>query len=212
MPFIFSPSTGRYRDTDSGRFVSEARIRVAVDMAADAASARMAQLTERLTSGALTLAEWQSQAMAVIKVSHVSTAVVAHGGRAQMTASDWGWIGQRIKTEYRYLREFANQIEAAESVSPAQIAARLNLYGQSARVTFEAMRARDDRARGYDEERSMLHPADHCGECVAQAALGWQPIGALIPIGRRECLSNCRCSLSRRIAPAVRARHLRAVS
>lgn len=211
--FVFSPATGRYRDVDSGRFVSEAKVRMGIDLVADAASDRMGVLTARLTAGTITLAEWQTEAMAVIKVSHVASAVVAHGGREHMTASDWGWLGQRIKTEYRYLREFANQIEAAEAISPAQIAARLKLYGQASRTTFEAMRARDDRARGFNEERSILHPADHCSQCVAQAALGWQPIGSLIPIGRRECVSNCRCTMTRRMSVVERsARHLRAVS
>lgn len=200
----FDASTGRYRDLDSGKFASEARIRSAIDKVADAAASRIADATARMRAGDLKLADWQREVMHVIKVSHVATGVVAHGGRAQMDQAAWGFIGRRIRTEYAYLRDFANAIEAGSLPIDGRLDARARLYGQAARVMFESMRARDDKARGFDQERNILHAAESCGECKSLSALGWVDLGTLVPIGSRTCRANCRCTITRRIAPESR--------
>jgi hypothetical protein len=60
MSHTYDVSTGRYRDTTTGRLVSERAIRDQIDALADAASERLANLTDRLLRGDLTLAAWQS--------------------------------------------------------------------------------------------------------------------------------------------------------
>jgi hypothetical protein len=210
MPFLFDAATGRYRDSDTGRLVSEARVRLAVDAAADTASEHLAHLSARLLSGELRLSEWQMEAMRTIRLGHVAAGVVAHGGRAKMTPADWGFIGRRIRDEYGYLRDFANGIEAGAVPLDGRIAARAALYGQGIRPTFEAMRSRDAAGYGYQAERSVMHPAEHCSECVNEAGRGWVELGSIVPIGSRQCLANCHCTIARRPAPA--RRHLRAVS
>ena len=57
--------------------------------------------------------------------------------------------------------------------------------------------------QGKTECRNVLGPADHCegaNSCIEQTAKGWVPIGggAMVPIGSRLCLSNCRCRLEYR--------------
>jgi hypothetical protein len=51
---------------------------------------------------------------------------------------------------------------------------------------------------GFEEARSVLHPADHCPGCLVEAEKGWQPIGAMVPIGERDCKGNCRCTVEYR--------------
>jgi hypothetical protein len=54
------------------------------------------------------------------------------------------------------------------------------------------------RDRGYDEESNLLAPAEHCegqGSCVEQTTRGWVPVGSLIPIGGRLCVTNCKCQI-----------------
>lgn len=198
MPFRWDDNLGRYRDTETGRLVAEAKVRLAVDAVADAASDRLADLTVRMIRGDLLLADWQAQSMAVIKTSHVAAGVAAQGGTAQMTPSAYGFLGSEIKAQYAYLRAFANDIGSGLLPLDGRLIARADMYGQHARATFEAVRARDAATYGYDEERSLLHSGDPCGQCPDQAALGWVPLGTLIPIGQRTCLSRCRCTISRR--------------
>jgi hypothetical protein len=195
--FTYSSSTGRYRDAD-GKLVSFRAVRDAVDRTVDEASDRLGRLAERLRSGEITLADFQTSAMATIKDVHLATGIAAHGGKAAMDQATYGAIGYRIRSEYAYLRGMAREI--ADGIQPldGRLAARARLYGQAGRATFETVRARDDVARGADEERNVLSPSEHCDQCRSLAALEWVPVGTLPPIGARTCGSNDRCSIRRR--------------
>lgn len=195
--FTWSASSGRYRDSH-GRFVTEAAVRDAVDAALDVTTARMQGLTRRLQSGSLDLISWQVQMASEIKQSHLSAAMIAHGGRAAMTQAEYGWAGQRIREQYGYLRNFAQQIASGEQALTEQAVTRTALYGQAGRATYEAMRLRDGLARGDDQERNILGAADHCPDCVGATARGWVAIGTLARIGSRQCKVNCRCRIETR--------------
>lgn len=196
MPFTFSDTTGRYRDADSGRLVSEAVVRKAIDQAADAASDHLADLSARLLRGELKLSEWQLEAMRTVKMAHVATGIVAHGGRLLMTPAEWGYLGSRIKAEYQYLRTFAEQIADGTQPLDGRLEARARLYGQACRATFAATVARDQPARGYEAERNIMGAAEHCPECRALSDRGWVPLGTLPLPGTRVCLTNCHCRIS----------------
>lgn len=208
MAFLFDVATGRYRDTSTGRLVSERLIRAQIDTLADAASDRLADLTERLLRGAIPLADWQRQSMVVIKTAHVAAGVVAQGGKLQMTASHYGFLGRQIRDQYAYLRDMANGIADGSVPLDGRLVSRAGMYGQSARVLYEAVQAREATGRGYDEERSVLHADESCAACRAQASLGWVATGTLVPIGSRTCLSRCRCTIARRRASALRSLRL----
>ena len=56
-----------------------------------------------------------------------------------------------------------------------------------------------EKRAGMTEERNFLEPdADHCQECWDEAAKGWSPLGTLIPIGERTCLTKCQCKFEYR--------------
>lgn len=210
--YTFDQTSGRYRGPD-GRYVPDKAIRDAVDNLADEASARLAALSERLSSGRITLDAWRESAMAVIKDAHLAAGIAAHGGIKAMDQQTYGYLGHTIRDEYQWLARFAQDIDTGRQALTG-VVARAQQYGQAARGTFEAVRARDDLLRGMDEERSILSTAEHCSDCVEQAGRGWSPIGSLVPIGARRCRSNCRCSITRRHARSQESttRLLRAVS
>jgi hypothetical protein len=192
--YRWSESDGRFRDA-AGRFVSEAAVRRVVDDIANHASERAAAASTRLLAGELSLASWQTEMAQVVKLSHVSTSMLAHGGAEGMTPARWGAAGNRIRGEYQYLREFAAAIESGDQPLTSGLTARAAQYGQAARVTYERERARGQQERGFLYERNVMAPAEHCADCIAQTARGWVPIGALSPIGQRACRSNDRCRL-----------------
>lgn len=209
--YTFGHRTGRYRD-EAGRFVPERLVREAVDRVTDEASARLAALSDRLAAQEIALSTWQREAMAIVKDAHLAAGIAAHGGTASMDQHTYGAIGHQIRDEYQYLQHFAEAIANGSQPMPG-VSARAQQYGQATRSTFEGIRARDDLLRGMDEERNILHASESCQQCRDIAAMGWQPIGSLPPVGSRQCRSNDRCSITRRHARAAsEAGHLRAVS
>lgn len=199
--YRWSESAGRYRDPKTGRFVSESRVRAVVDSITDAASDRMTAASQRLLAGEMSVGAWQAEMQATIKLAHTSAAIIAHGGADQMTPARWGAVGRAVKDEYQYLREFAQQITDGRQPLNGRLTARAAQYGQAARGQFERIRRRDQRERGYTQERNVLAPAEHCTGCKAQTARGWVEIGTLVPVGRRQCRGNCRCRLEFRREP-----------
>lgn len=195
----------RYRDAETGRFVSDASIRSAVDVVVDEATQRVVDLTKKLQSGTLTLADWQTSMALELKRAHIVAGVAAHGGWSEMNQSTYGYLGSQIKKQYDYLKNFAAEVQSGKQVLDGRLLVRAELYGQAARGTFESTRRRDMLPRGEDQERRQRHATDSCATCIDQAAMGWQPLGTLNPIGQSECRTRCRCTFAYRQARAEAA-------
>jgi hypothetical protein len=196
--YRWNAASARYIDA-SGRFVPRSFVRDELDLALEAAQQRMAALAESLRDGTVTLDDWIVEMRRAIKEVHLYSAAASRGGWAQMSQADYGRVGQLVREQYGYLENFANEI-ATGLVLDGRFLARVALYGSAGRRTFHKTERADMEQRAMDEERSLLNPADHCGECVAEAGKGWQPIGSLIPIGERTCKVNCKCDFEYRRA------------
>jgi len=81
-----------------------------------------------------------------------------------------------------------------EVMSAKQFVARAESYGGSAWQAQNILRAKGQ-PPGTLEMRVHLRRDRHaeCATCTAQTAMGWQPVGTLLPIGDSECLGNCDC-------------------
>jgi hypothetical protein len=181
----------------TGRFVPESAVRGAIDDLVSTAGDRLAALTDRLKGGALPLAEWQTQMAHELKLLHMATATVAHGGKAAMAPTDYGWVGSAIKRQYDYLAGFALDMAQGKPVS----AGRARLYAEAARQTFEEMRHRDARTRGVEQERWVRRAAESCSGCRAQSGRGWVALGQLPRLGSQQCRTRCKCYVQTRHAP-----------
>lgn len=204
MGLTFNDNAGRFVN-ERGQFVSRASVHAVINDIADGASERIAALGRQLLAGEVSLAEWQAGCMRTIKHSQVAAATIAHGGAARMTPSAYGAVGAQLRSQYGYLRTFAEQIADGRQPLTQGLVARAEMYGQQARAVFEREYGRDQQGRGYRSERNVLHSAEHCASCRAESARGWAPIGSLVPVGRRTCLSRCRCTISYRREPAEQA-------
>jgi hypothetical protein len=204
LAFSFSPETGRYRDVATGRLIREEPIRRALDQVINAQAATVRQLTQSLIDGQIGLDVWQAQMMSSIKSVHIVGATLANGGWSQMDQSDWGWTGSaRIRPQYAYLRDFAAQLANGKQPLNGSALARAELYAQAGRATHRAAQERLAKQRGMEREKSNLGAADHCSSCLTEAARGWQPVGSLIPVGARTCLSRCHCWFTYQMTPAA---------
>lgn len=191
--YLWNERAAQYTNRKTGRFVSRQVIRDQLDNVIDASSQVMRAVSQQLRDGDISLAEWQTQMMQQIKTTHLAGGAMQRGGWQQMTQADFGRVGQIVRREYDFLRTFAKQIASGEQKLDGTLARRAGLYGQQGRPTYLAFWDNTAAQRGFDEERSVLQPAEHCTECISEDAKGFQPIGQMIPIGQRICRSNDRC-------------------
>lgn len=195
--YRWNARAGRYLDTRTGRFVSWQTIRRELDDALEATKRRMVSAGEQLRAGSISLEDWFVATRRLVKQVHLYSAAAAKGGWAQLSQADYGRVGAIVRDQYEFLLRFAEQI-ATQTPLDGRFLARVKLYADAGRATFHRTEREEMAVRQFTEERSMLHPADHCGGCVAEAAKDWQPIGSITPIGERECKGNCRCTMEYR--------------
>jgi hypothetical protein len=195
---VYDVSRMQYRNT-LGHFVGQRKINQAVDAVIASGADTMRALTTQLQAGAISLADWQAGMMSQMKLLHLGAALVGRGGRGQMSQADWGWTGQRLRTQYAYLREFAHDIALGSTPMDGRLIARAAMYAEAARGTHQSMMRRVAMLNGREEERNYLGVAEqNCVECIDCTAQGWVDIGTLPPIGGRKCLARCHCTMSYR--------------
>lgn len=193
-PFGWSENAARFYDRRTGRFVSRDTIRLALDDVIDLAGVEARDLSELLRAGKIDLAEWQRGMREIVKTTMLDAEALAHGGRGQLTQSDYGRVGAAVREQYRYLDGFTEEIRNGLPLD-GRFLNRAAMYAKASRPFFHEEQSDLLADAGYTRERSILHAAEHCAECVDQSALGWVLIGTAIPIGDRECLANDRCTM-----------------
>ena len=191
--FVWERVTARYRDKATGRFVSESRLLDLAESFTGFTQDNLARITDRMIAGKMSLSDWQKQFAQELKDSYVVNLQIGRGGRNVTTQADYGRIGQRLRSEYGYLNNFAREIASGE-LSPEQIKARVNQYAAGTRKAYYDGRTAAAKDGGFTEERRVLNPAEHCSDCLDYAGKGWQPIGTLPEPGESsQCRNNCKC-------------------
>lgn len=186
--------TGRYYDNVARRFVGERTVRLDLDRYIQDCNRGIDDLAWKLRRGEVSLAEWQLAMREQIKAMHLTSAMVAKGGREQMTQADWGRAGREIRRQYEYLDRFAGQVAKGEWPLDGRLNTRAKLYGDAARKTYEQQRRAMGIEKSLTEERRILHAQESCPDCIEYAGRGWQPIGSLPVLGDSICRTNCKCT------------------
>lgn len=181
------------------------------------ARGEFARNAEDLLAGVITFAAWSLITKVQIRIVHIVGAALAVGGfkvlrdaisgqpvgasapagtgkpapdskPAGVVSSIIKKIGDAISREYKFFERFAKQAQTGKNTP-----ARAGMYAEAGRGTFEDVRSDVAKAAGNTEERRVLGVADHCSDCVVEAAKGWQPIGSLRAIGDSLCKTHCHC-------------------
>lgn len=202
MPsFEFLPNIGRFRDASTKRFVSRGVILKHVDRQSNRLATKLNRNADLLTNGAISLARFHELMIEDMKLAHLQMASLGAGGRANMDEVQLGAVGNRLRQEYRLLRNFVVQIGRGE-LSEAQIKARASLYGQSSAAAFYKAEQIIRVKGGAREARRTLDPSpsvDHCPQCPALSQGVWLPVDQVVPPTRRcQCRSRCRCRIEYR--------------
>jgi hypothetical protein len=194
----------RYRDSRTGRFLSQKTVLGYVTDSISRAGVATDQLARFASSGVLKPSDWSTAFRGEIKTEYIQKYLLGRGGREQMTQADWGRIGGMLKEQYRHLPDFQRAIAEGE-LSEAQIAARSRMYINSAREGYERATAEAAKRAGKGEVRWRVNAAaENCPDCLAFEALGWRPVesdpfsGAYPGSGATQCLTNCQCNLDYR--------------
>lgn len=187
--FSFNPSTRNFRDNRTGKFISKARVREIVQETIKSRTERTDRITKSLLKGDITVREWEGKMASEIKTLMVQLYRV---GKPDMDFSDYGRIGQMIRSQYARLRKFSRDIILGTQ-SEKQILNRARRYLAKAREAFEEGNRRGH-ALGNRWERRIRTKTESCRECLAYESANWQPIGTLPrPTDRCACRDNCGC-------------------
>lgn len=191
----YDPISGRYRGKN-GRFLSQAAVEALVDGRIKKLDSQLNDFTKRLINGDITIDQWQGSVREALKPAHIQAAMVGVGGKQALSQSDYGRIGQRLRSEYAYLQNFASDLLGGRISAPMALA-RIGLYAESVRGSYwEGTTIRREK-EGYSLMRRILDAqAVHCQDCIGYAARGIVPIGSLPMPGQRcACRARCRCTV-----------------
>lgn len=194
-PFRWDRAVARYRDT-RGRYVPAAQVRGWLDTALETAGGRIEALTASLRAGTLDLVSWEVAMRREVKNVALYSAAAAKGGWAQMSDADYGRVGQYVRSQYEYLRGFAQDVQAGRQARDGRLLSRAGLYGDAGRPLYHRIEIAEQRVRGMTERRNIRYKGDSCAGCEEAAAAGWVSItgGGIAEIGERDCRTRCRCS------------------
>lgn len=192
----FSVASGRYRNKETGRFVSRADVLRLVDNEEARLKTRLQGHTRLLLAKKIDVAEWEKRFATTIKESHIRMSTLGAGGKDNLTNAHFGAIGASMKQEYRYLNRFAKGIERGE-YSERYILSRAKLYSASTKKSFYKGEQIARAIAGVRLAKRVLDPQSrHCADCPAYQKLDWVPIETIVPPGQAcACGGRCRCSI-----------------
>ena len=191
----YDRKVGRYRN-EKGQFLSKKAVGAIVDGRISKLEQQLKSFTEKLVNGSITLDQWQGSVREAIKIAHIQVATIGYGGKAEMGRSEYGRIGQRLRSEYTYLQGFVRDLIDGRISAPMAMA-RIGLYAQSVRGSYWQGTEMKEQQRGFSMMRRVLdNQAVHCQDCIGYAARGIVSIGSLpMPGVRCECGARCKCSV-----------------
>jgi hypothetical protein len=194
--YVYDRRTGNFHGPlPSYVMVSRERIMALIQERIDYHAREIVRLSQALTDGRITLAQWQQGMADRLKTLHLQQAALARGGWQNITPADKRRVTLLLKEQYRYLDGFARDI-AAGKLSPAQIRWRAGLYADAGRQSYWKARTADEKGRGRRQERRIaVGDGGTCDPCASLAAKGWRAIGTLPAPGGPPCegINECRC-------------------
>ena len=205
--YRWNVKVGRFQYRDSGKFAPREAVLNLTRATVDAQSRELVALGDRLSSGKVTLKEFQVEAATLLRQIHIGQTTIAKNGLDKVTAKDWLATARTLKTLYYQgkdsetgkpygLKHLSAEI-AAGTVSPAQLAARLKMYANSGGISYWASwrQAEKDAGRAYGI-RKLGATDDHCPDCVAYAAMVPRAIEKVtLPKTKCQCRANCLCTI-----------------
>lgn len=198
--FYFDAQRQRYIQVlanGSTRAVPERLINRDVTKFARNSRSAMSDLTAQLVRGEVGEDVWYQQMRTLMRTSYRSSTTLANG--KPMTPADWGRFGAEMKKQYQYLDNFRAEILNGKQPIDGRAVTRAGMYGDANYAQYQNWKLKQEVRAGFAlEARRVLHPAEHCPDCLTYAAKGWMPAAEVPAIGASRCLTHCKCTIETR--------------
>jgi hypothetical protein len=198
--FYYNAKTNRYHYASGDRkneFIGAACVRELMRDYYDSRKADAREINRKLFDREISVGDWEVRQAELIKKVFIQAYKIGNpqlGSNRSTDPSDYGRIGNKLKDQYGYLRNFSGEILEGK-LSESQINARVDQYLDAANWAYEEGRRLTHARGGWPWEKRVMSPmAEHCSSCPGYAALGWQKIKSLPAIGTQcECRSKDKC-------------------
>ena len=192
MPNVYDPTKKLFVNPQG--YISRDAVRAEIDKLIKYTQKRARRLARAFeeTGDIIT---FEQEMRDLLKSAHIVAASVGRGGRARMTARDWGKVGAKIKWQYSYLSKLAAKV--AKGAVQAMSEYRAASYASAIYISYATTQQVEDEPVDDDgvKARLIINSREGCSECAADAARGWMPIKQMKRIGSRLCGDFCRCFL-----------------
>jgi hypothetical protein len=193
VDFIWDKKVQKYRYKESGKFVGGEAVQNMTRKAVAQITKDLETVGDLLIQRKINLSTWTEVTAKLLKNLHTWQYLLGAGGKKQMTQADYGSLGLKLSEQYKYLRDFAEEIKT-KGMTEDEFRRRLSMYSEASTGTFEKARMRKHRDQGFQWEKRIRTKTESCQPCINYEALGWQPIGTLPnPTERCDCIANCGC-------------------
>lgn len=167
MPdWTYSTKDKSYID-ENGERLSEASLNGVRDAYLDGVDPLLNDYAENLASGSWTVAQFEREVRTRLKHAYISEYVLGRGGVNSMEPADWGRVGNMLRRQYGYLREFLDDITAGDETANNALRRTKNFLG-SARQGFSRGRGT---AYGFE---LPVHPGDGNTPCHGSCRCSWE--------------------------------------
>lgn len=192
LSFFWDPISRQYYR--GSQPVQWSEIRTVMDDALNQSQLRVREATRQVAQGLLHPITWREGVSAEIALSHLALASIAQGGLFEMSVNALHRVSQEVASQLSFFNDLLRQVEQGSLVIGEALLGRAAMYASAAWGSFYELEREIMLVRGMTHERNILEPsAESCDGCRAESDRGDVPIGDLVPIGSRDCLSNDRC-------------------
>jgi hypothetical protein len=193
--YQYDPKLRRYRSKSTGQFLRKEAIARLTQGHINNVKDDLKAVGQLLIDGKINLRTWQQTTAETLKILHTQEYLLGIGGQGQIQKADYLEIGRELKVQYKYLRNFAQELTQG-IMTPAEALNRITMYGDAAKVSYFRGEKTASKRAGFSYGMRILGAAEHCSDCPRIAALGVVPIDELImPTQQCECRIKCHCSI-----------------
>ena len=202
--YVWLKDLNRYRDTTSGQFVSSRTITDILRTQTSETQSRLNDIATSYHEGRISPSSFVEQLRVEVRRNAIQNVALAKGGFNSLTQSDYGRIGQTLRTQYAQISGTAQDVIDGK-VSIAQLQNRINGYAGEGKRLYYVTQKDNMRPSSFDNviiARRQLGDAMHCADCPAYDARGWVLLAEIIPPGVAcQCQSHCQCGMLTREIP-----------
>lgn len=205
--YTYEPDTARYRNAQTGRFVSRSDINGLLRTTVQEAEDRLGNIATAFHEGRIAPASFAEQMRTELRRLELQNVALGKGGFDQLNFSDYGKVGNSLRQQYQAIAGTVQDVVDGK-VSLPQLLNRIDGHvGEARRLYYETERNnRPPAPEGMTtvERRLLDSQANHCADCPGYYDQGWQPAGVLPSPGEAcACRGHCRCSMEQRDVPTA---------